>query len=111
MDDKLLIEMGRRIYERRKQLRWTQEELAEYAGITPQTVSTAELGKKAMRPENIIKVCDVLEISTDYLLLGTITPEDHEILSHKLLELSPTKYRHLENIINSYLEAVKEDKT
>ncbi len=45
MDD-LLQQIGSRILSRRKQLRMTQEELAEKAGITPQTVSSAELGKK-----------------------------------------------------------------
>lgn len=45
MDD-LLRQIGNRILNRRKQLRMTQEDLAEKAGITPQTVSSAELGKK-----------------------------------------------------------------
>ena len=53
----LLEQMGKRILERRKQMRLTQEELAERAGVTSQMISTAELGKKAMRPENIIKMC------------------------------------------------------
>lgn len=83
MDTILLEQMGTRIFERRKQLRLTQEELAEAAGITPQTVSTAELGKKAMRPENIIKVCSALEISTDYLLMGKVASEDKNILLEK----------------------------
>ena len=56
MED-LLNQIGSRILSRRKQLRMTQEELAEKAGITPQTVSSAELGKKALRPENIIRIC------------------------------------------------------
>ena len=55
MDD-LLKEMGKRIHDRRKQLHMTQERLAELAGITPQTVSTAQLGKKAMSPQKIIKI-------------------------------------------------------
>ena len=56
MED-LLNQIGSRILSRRKQLRMTQEELAEKAGITPQTVSSAELGKKALRPENISAWC------------------------------------------------------
>lgn len=52
-----LQEVGKRLYERRKQLRMTQEELAERVGITAQTISTAELGKKAMRADTIIRVC------------------------------------------------------
>ena len=97
MDTILLEEMGMRIFERRKQLRMTQEELAEAAGITPQTVSTAELGKKAMRPENIIRVCSALEISTDFLL---------NLLLEKVSQLSPQHYRYLEEIIENYIAAV-----
>ncbi len=70
--DNLLAQMGSRILKRRKQLRMTQEELAEKAGVMPQTISTAELGKKALRPENIVRICTALDISTDYLLMGKI---------------------------------------
>lgn len=40
----LLKEMGQRMLDRRKQLRLTQETLAKMAHVTPQTISTAELG-------------------------------------------------------------------
>ena len=66
--ENLLKDMGKRIFDRRKQLNMTQETLAELAHVTPQTISTAELGQKAMRPETILKVCDALHISTEYLL-------------------------------------------
>ena len=105
--ENLLEDMGKRILERRKQLGLTQEELAEKAGVTSQMISTAELGKKAMRPENIIKLCSVLDISTDYLLLGKISAEDKSLLSDKISQLSPGQYRYLEDIINSFIEAVK----
>ncbi len=107
MDD-LLKQIGNRILNRRKQLRLTQEELAEKAGITPQTVSSAELGKKALRPENIIRVCSALDISTDYLLLGEINGGDHSVLLSKISDLPPTQYRHLEDIINSFILALGE---
>ena len=68
--ENLLKDMGKRIFDRRKQLNMTQETLAELAHVTPQTISTAELGQKAMRPETILKVCDALHISTEYLLRG-----------------------------------------
>lgn len=102
MDD-LLHQMGERISARRKQLRWTQEELAEAAGVTPQTISTAELGKKALRPGNIINVCAALGISPDYLLLGRISEEDLSILSQKVSQLSPEQYRHLEDVVDSFI--------
>ncbi len=110
MDEVLLVEIGQRIFDRRKQLMLTQEQLAEQAGLTPQTVSTAELGKKAMRPENIIKMCDALEVSTDYLLRGKISSEDESVICQKMSQLPPEQYRHLEDIINSFLAAVEEEK-
>ncbi len=106
--ENLLNQMGKRIFERRKQLRLTQEESAKRASITPQTVSSAELGKKALRPENIIRIVAALELSTDYLLLGKVTYEDYSKLSLKIFDLSPTQYRHLEEIINSFIIALHE---
>ena len=109
--DELLVQMGHRIFARRKQLGLNQEELAERAGITSQTVSYAELGQKALRPENIIKICSALNISTDYLLLVKTTNDDFLILCNQLSKLSTTQYRHLEDIINSYISAVLDKET
>lgn len=47
MDD-LLVKIGMRILDRRKQMNLTQDALAELAGVTSQTISNAELGKKAI---------------------------------------------------------------
>ena len=102
----LLKEMGTRIYNRRKGLGFTQEELAERAGLTPQNVSTAELGKKALRPENIIKICGALGVSTDYLLLGVVAPGDYRTLSEKISRLSPEQFRCLEGMIDLYIRAL-----
>lgn len=104
----LIQQMGTRLYTRRKQLRLTQEELAEAANVTSQTISTAELGKKALRPENIVKICSALDISTDYLLCGHVTAVDHSMLMEKISKLTPNQYFHLEDIVNSYLAAVSE---
>ena len=105
----LLEQMGKRIYGRRKQLGLTQEELAERADLTCQTVSTAETGRKALRPENIIRICAALNISTDYLLLGKISNPDYAHISQKLSVLSSEQYRHLEDIINSFIAAVNHE--
>lgn len=105
MDD-LLKQMGERIFARRKQLRLTQDELAEAASVTPQTISSAELGKKALRPGNIINICAALDISPDYLLLGRISGEDTSILTKKVSQLTPEQYRHLEDVVDSFIAVV-----
>lgn len=104
----LLTEMGVRLAERRKQRKLTQEQLAEMASTTTQTISTAETGRKALRPENILKLCQALEISPDYLLLGTISDADIALLSEKVKQLTPGQYRHLEEIIDHYIAAINE---
>ena len=105
MDD-LLKSMGKRLTVSRKQLRLTQEELAARANLTTQTVSTAETGRKALRSANIVKLCKALEISADYLLFGETSSGDISILSNKVSSLSTEQYRHLEDIVNSFIAAV-----
>ena len=95
-----LLEIGKRITERRKKLGMTQEMLAEKGDLTPQFVSYAESGKRAMRPENVIKLAKALEVSADYLLTGEIVDKDLLILSDKMRKLSPEMPRIVENIID-----------
>lgn len=98
--DICLVEIGNRITERRKALGWTQEELAEKADLTPQFVSYAESGKRAMRPENLLKLSKALNVSADYLLTGDIVEKDMLILSDKMKNLTPSQVRIIENIID-----------
>lgn len=107
MDD-LLDQMGKRLVARRKQLRLTQEELAERADMNSQIISTAETGKKGLRPENIIKLCIALDISADYLLMGKVGSSDYDILSQKVSKLTPSQYQHLEDMIDAYITALEE---
>lgn len=103
----LLHHMGSRIMNRRKELNMKQEEVAEQAGLSLQTISSAERGKKALRPENILKISEVLHVSTDYLLSGKQPPsEPYGGLSNKISKLSPQQRRHLEQIIDNYLDAI-----
>ena len=50
MEEMLLKEMGQRLSAHRKQLRLTQEEVAELADMATQTLSTSENGIKALAP-------------------------------------------------------------
>lgn len=95
-----LPEVGQRIIERRKKLRMTQETLAEKGDLTPQFISYAELGKRAMRPENLLRLSTALEVSVDYLLTGDVIDKDMLILSNKLEKLTDTQLRFIENIVD-----------
>lgn len=99
-NEKRLLAIGQRITDRRKKLGWTQEELAEKGELTPQFVSYAESGKRAMRPENLLKISTALGVSADYLLTGEIIDKDLLLLSEKLRKLSPKQLHIIENIID-----------
>ena len=80
----ILQEIGKRILDRRKQLGLTQEALAEKAEVTTQFVSYAESGKRAMRPEYLLKISEALGVSANYLLTGDMIDKDSLLLSEKL---------------------------
>lgn len=104
-----LQEIGRRITERRKKLGWTQEELAEKGDMTAKFVSYAESGKRAMRPENLLKMSSALGVSADYLLTGQLVDKDLLLLSDKMRKLSPSQLRVIESIVDECVRLFNED--
>ena len=92
--------IGQRITDRRKKLGWTQEELADRGNLTPQFVSYAESGKRAMRPENLLKISSALGVSADYLLTGEVVDKDLLLLSEKIRKLSASQLRIIESIVD-----------
>ena len=104
-----LKEMGRRIMERRKKLGLTQEALGERSGLTTQFVSYAESGKRAMRPENLMRMAAALGVSTDYLLTGDIIDKDKLLLSEKLDKLTAKQVRIVEAVIDECINLYQGD--
>ena len=105
MDVELYLkEMGQRIKERRKKLCLSQESLGERSGLTTQFVSFAETGKRAMRPENLLRMASALGVSTDYLLTGDIIDKDKLLLSEKLDKLTAKQVRIVEAVIDECIE-------
>lgn len=110
MDVKLYLdEVGKRVMERRKKLGLTQEALAEMSDLTTQFVSYAESGKRAMRPENLMKIAAALGVSTDYLLTGDIIDKDKLLLSDKLDKLGAEEVRIVESIIDECIRLYHRD--
>lgn len=104
--ENLLQEMGARIAARRKQLNMTQAALAEAIGVSTQTISSAECGRKALRPENIVKICMALNCSTDYILTGNMTRTIPETYVKTVDNMSSFQYQCLSRIIENYIVAI-----
>ena len=99
-DTEFLKEMGKRIMVRRKSLRMTQEELSEELGVSTQMISNLELGKKAIRPENLAKVCSVLNMSADFILTGANTQSPVDEVAEKLIQLTAEELQMVSDMID-----------
>ena len=99
-DEILLKSIGKRIFLRRKELLLTQEQLAEKIGVSIQMISNLEQGKKAIRPENLVKICAALNISSDYILTGKKAICDKTALLEKIETLSDKDYKMIEILID-----------
>ncbi len=104
-----LISLGKRIVRCRKELKMSQENLAEAVDLSVQSISAAECGKKALRPENLLKISRVLGVSTDYLLTGEINESDLPVFAKKLKNLSPKQIMVFEKIIDNCIELTETD--
>ncbi len=63
-------EIGLRIKESRRKRNITAEKLAELVGVSVQTISNIENGRKGVSLKVFLKICENLKTSADYLLFG-----------------------------------------
>lgn len=99
-DEQFLKDMGERISKRRKELNLTQEQLAESINLSLQSISCIELGKKAIRPQNLVNLCTALGVTTDYILTGKKEIKQLEGIFKKLAILNESDYTMVENLVN-----------
>ena len=104
-DRALIKEIGQRVQSRRRQLRLTQDELAERANLSSQYVGCVESGLKGLREETIIKLSKALQVSADYILFGTAGGEDYRQFDDMIRPLSGKELLGLEEMVKVYLMA------
>ena len=69
-EKELRINMGKRIKQIRLQKKWTQQEFAEYLGVSVPMISNLENGKKSICLYNLLKCSEILGVSTDWVIKG-----------------------------------------
>lgn len=105
---KIIKEMGYRISMRRKELGLTQETLAELADVSPQLISNAENGQRAISSDKLFRISRALNTSSDYLLSGEKTDADKEkelsLLSESLKSATPEQAALINQIANLIID-------
>lgn len=95
--DSVLENIGKRIAESRRSAGFTQEELANRLGVTPQALSKWEKGVSSPDLVMLSSICEILDVSADYLVgrnrkriveNGNLLLQD-EIWNHLWDELQP----------------------
>ncbi len=99
MSEADLRSIGKRIQNRRKQLGYTQEQLAEMMNVSIQMISNLERGNKAIRIDNLIHLSRILDISTDIILTGKETTDDMEALTSRIALLSAKDRNMIEMLV------------
>jgi len=100
-------ELGRKVNKIRKDKGFTAEGLAEICDVSTATIRHVEAGRRSLSIAFLLKLCNTLGVSPDYLLYEHLTYErypDKHALYNRLDDLSPKQLEMLDEMISSVLE-------
>lgn len=89
-------EVGKRMAKRRKELGMKQYEVCELINVNYKYISNLETGRSVPSLEVIMNICEALQTTPDYLLLGTLSGENgvsDKSLTERISRLSPKDKR------------------
>lgn len=99
------VEVGRRIRQARESAGLTQERFAELVGISPQNVSCVERGMAGVSLTVLRRMCQILTVPSDTLLMGGGLGENEvEALAVRLRQLPPEQFQVVREAIDRILE-------
>lgn len=94
--------LAMRIKEVRRKKGITQERLAQLTDLTPNFIGRIESNNSNCSLATLVKICNVLETSTDYLLQDSLNLTDNEIFN--VTALNDTEKRFIANTIKGIKE-------
>ena len=101
------VSLGKRIGKRRRELGLTQVQVNEMAGLSDKYLSNIETARSIPSIDVLMRICETLFVTPDYLLTGILIKENTELssqISNKTKSLSEKKLRLLDNFIDWLIE-------
>ena len=99
-----LKEIGKRISKERSNKGMTQSGLGVACNLNLKTISSIENGQREMKVDTLLRICDCLQVSSDYILYGT-APDSDAIYYKKILsKLDPKITRSIKELLESISE-------
>ena len=100
------VRIGERVKISREAAGLTQEKLAEYIDVSVQYISDLERGVVGSSVKTMIKLCNVLKVSSDYILLGKETPDTiPSDITNRMNRLDTAQQKILQDMINLTIRA------
>ncbi|MBQ2759392.1 MAG: helix-turn-helix transcriptional regulator [Clostridia bacterium] len=93
MKKNINLEIGERVRLTRVARGFSREELAEYLGISTLFLGYIECGQRGMSLGTMQNMCKILNVSADYLLMGTKNSENiYQDIYNAIVELDSKYY-------------------
>ncbi len=102
---KIDILVGANIKREREKAGYTQERFSELIGIGPKSLSAAERGVVGVSLSTLLKICEVLSVSSDVLLFAESQNNAVQGIAQQLQRLTPEQFEITESIIYNVLKA------
>ncbi len=98
--------MHTRIRKAREDAGYTRERFAELLDVSVSYMAEVERGRTSISLKTLVKICDLLGLSADYVVFGTARPED-VLLLDTLHRLDPRYLPLVESFLNQLLALPK----
>lgn len=100
------MNLGSRIKDLRSKKKLTQKELADLLFVSDKAISSWEASRTEPSLELIIKLSEIFDCSTSYLIYGNVNKNDIE--TEIKIKLSEEEYKNLELVMEREAEFLKE---
>lgn len=100
--------LGEKIRKARKEKHLTQEQLAEACDLSTAHIGHIERGTRALSIESLITISEVLNVSTDYLLLDVSNSANRKLsgILNAIDNVTNDKYNRLYSVIKILAENI-----
>ena len=102
------VAVGNRIKKARERLNITQENISERMNVGPQHISDVERGAVGISIDMLMKICETLDITADYVLFGNEAGHGENMLYHIVRKLDDKDQQFIEDFVELYVQRLKD---
>ncbi len=100
------VQIGLRVKQAREAAGLTQERLSELVDVTAQYLSSVERGAVGLSVPVLKRLCSVLHVPSDFILMGDVECSDVTSITARLSRLPFEHVKTVEEILNCYMEGI-----